>query len=285
MLRTTCSLFSGRGGLVSPKFFQRTFSHSPICHYVKSTKPEKITDYNQSLLPDDQDWVPPDGYEYLYLPIEESVTLVPKGWTAVVGCWSHPWHSYFGAPAYTYGIGKEDISKRNYFDTGVTITGWSNVFPSEQFKTDAIAFGKTLVQNEIGDDLIAYIEENGAKTGGLLNGDEVKKIFNRKPINDKTPIIRGYQVSDDTAVISINMLKYDQDSTGSFDVPPMDIFFSVDYFLWRKAGKVIKVIYECPIDNMLEDRPTLDVIRSFSMWHYYGERAQFKNGSLEMKKN
>jgi len=260
----------------------RTFQSSNTL-FAKANFPERIEDLNHALLPEDMDWTPPPGFDYLWLEREESATIIPKGWYPVIGCWPEPWEKMFGEPAYTYGIGKEDVIARRYFDTGVTITGWKNVFGSPQFEhMDAINFGKNLLHNEIGDDMLAYINENGK--AGRIDGDESMKLFNRRPIDDKTPIIQGYQVSDNTLVISANMLKYDQDSTGSFDVPPLDIFFSVDFFLWKREGKVIKVIYECPIATMNEDRPLLAAVRELSIWNFYNERAQFKNGTLEVKK-
>jgi hypothetical protein len=263
----------------------RTSRCSFVVHRGSKTAalPERIVDLGHEQLPEEVEWNAPSGFQYLWLEREGSATLIPKGWFPVVGVWAEPWQKMFGEPAHTYGIGKEDVIDRKYFDTGVTVTGWSNVFGSSSYEhMDAINFGKNLLQNEIGDDMLAYINEHGKQ--GRVDSDESMKLFKRRPIDAKTPIIQGYQVSDNTLVISASMLKYDQDSTGSFEVPPLDIFFQVDFFLWKAEGKVIKVIYECPIERMNEDRPLLTAVRELSVWNFYNERAQFKNGTLEVKK-
>merc|ERR1711862_1016710 len=162
--------------------------------------------------------------------------------------------------------------------------GWRNVFPSNTTELDALSLGKILAQNQLGEELMNYLNENGQETGGLVDADELMKKFKCQQLNEKTPIVRGYKVSDDTLVISLNMLRYEEGSTGTFDVPPLDIFFSADFFMWRREGKVIKSIYECPIEKMNEDRPLLAAVRELSVWNYPNERIQFKNGSLEVKK-
>jgi len=259
------------------------YFHTSQSVHVTSYKPHRIEDYDHDSLPSDKDWIAPEKYQYLWLDREDSVTLVPDGWHAVEGCWEEPWKTILGQPAYTYGIGKEDVIERSFFDTGVTITGWRNVFPSKiRPNCSAIEFGKELAHKELGEEMVQFIADTGKK--GIVDGDECQKLFDRRPVGNR-PIVQGIQISKDTLAISIAMYKYNEGSTGTFDIPPMDIYFAVDYLMYNKNGRVIKTIYECPMENMNEDRPILDTIRELSIWNYSLERSQFRKGTLEVARH
>ena|SRR3990167_589475 len=268
------------------RFGRRVFSvsayHFHNTTFVKENNGKKtqqlpsvpIEDFGHANLPKDRDWFPPSGYKYLWLEDEDTATLVPNGWYPVVGSWKSPYGIGF-----TYGIGKEDIITRGYLDTGVTIQSFTDVFPNDELNFDAIGLGKVLLENELGPDLLNYINSIGSLK---LNGDETAKLFKIRPLNNK-PLFQGFKIGEDVLVISGNMFKYDQGSTGTFDVPPIDIYYSFDIFCWKKVGRLMKVLYECPLDNMNTDRTHLETIRGYSIFNYYQQQSQFVNGTLQVK--